>query len=69
MYTLTDRSGLSMDSAGVNGPGAISLTYVAAYIAKEAQSTVSVLGAITRPDFEVSGVATPPTYFQLKDRL
>src|SRR5271168_1732050 len=37
-YTLSDPKGLPLDSAGVNTPGTISLSYVAAYIpASQAQ--------------------------------
>ncbi len=66
-YTLTDPSGLPLDAAGVNTPGAISLAYVAAYIPKgqeqyvaytTAPATGKALGTITRPDFELGGKAT-----------
>jgi len=61
-YTLTDPTGLPLDAAGVTTPGAISLAYVAAYIPKgqeqytaytTASATGTVLGTVTRPDFEV----------------
>jgi OmcA/MtrC family decaheme c-type cytochrome len=60
-YTLTDPSGLPLDLAGVNTPGAISLLYEASYIPAgqeqyvaytTASATGKVLGTITRPDFE-----------------
>jgi OmcA/MtrC family decaheme c-type cytochrome len=63
-YTLTDPSGLPLDVAGVNTPGAISLTYVASYIPKgqeqyvaytTASATGAKLGTITRPNFEEGG--------------
>jgi OmcA/MtrC family decaheme c-type cytochrome len=66
-YTLTDPSGLPLDAAGVNSPGAVSLAYIAAYIPKgqeqyvaytTAQATGKVLGTITRPDFELGSPAT-----------
>lgn len=66
-YTLTDPSGLPLDAAGVNTPGAISLAYVAAYIPKgqeqyvaytTASATGKALGTITRPNFETSGGTT-----------
>ena len=61
-YTLTDPSGLPLDAAGANMPGAVSLAYVAGYIPKgqeqyvaytTSQATGAVLGTITRPDFEI----------------
>ena len=63
-YTLTDPSGLPLDAAGVNTPGAVSLTYFAAAIPKgqeqyvsytTATATGAVLGTITRPTFEEGG--------------
>ncbi len=60
-YTVTDPSGLPLDLAGVNTPGAISLLYEAAYIPAGQEQYVSyvtssasgaALGTITRPDFE-----------------
>ena len=63
-YTLTDPSGLPLDAAGQNTPGAISLTYFAAYIPKGQEQYVSyttstatgaVLGTVTRPTFEEGG--------------
>src|SRR5579863_3076795 len=60
-YTITDPSGLPLDAAGANTPGAVSLLYEAAYIPKgqeqyvaytTSQATGKVLGTITRPDFE-----------------
>ena len=33
-YTLTDPSGLPLDSGGVTTPGAVALTYMASYIPK-----------------------------------
>ena len=66
-YTLTDPSGLPLDAAGVNTPGAISMTFIASYIPKgqeqyvaytTASATGPVLGTITRPDFEEGGPGT-----------
>jgi OmcA/MtrC family decaheme c-type cytochrome len=66
VYTLTDPSGLPLDAAGVNTPGAVSLAYVASYIPKgqeqyvaytTAAATGAKLGTITRPDFELGGTA------------
>jgi len=63
-YTLTDPSGLPLDAAGVNTPGAVALTYFASYIPKgqeqyvaytTAQATGAALGTITRPTFEEGG--------------
>lgn len=66
-YTLTDPSGLPLDAAGVDTPGAVSMTFIAAYIPKgqeqyvaytTASATGPVLGTITRPDFEEGGPGT-----------
>jgi OmcA/MtrC family decaheme c-type cytochrome len=66
-YTLTDPSGLPLDAAGVNTPGAVALTFIAAYIPKgqeqymaytTASATGPVLGTVTRPTFETSGGTT-----------
>ncbi len=63
-YTLTDPSGLPLDAAGVTTPGAVALTYFAAYIPKGQEQYVSYttapatgakLGTITRPTFEEGG--------------
>ena len=63
-YTLTDPSGLPLDAAGVNTPGAITMTYFASYIPKgqeqyvaytTAQATGAKLGTVTRPTFEEGG--------------
>ena len=63
-YTLTDPSGLSLDANGVTTPGAIALTYFAAYIPKgqeqyvsytTASATGTKLGTVTRPTFEEGG--------------
>jgi len=63
-YTLSDPTGLPLDAAGINTPGAISLAFVAAYIPKgqeqyvaytTASATGKALGTITRPSFETSG--------------
>ena len=63
-YTIADPSGLPLDVAGVNTPGAVSLTYFAAYIPKgqeqyvsytTASATGAVLGTVTRPTFEEGG--------------
>jgi OmcA/MtrC family decaheme c-type cytochrome len=65
-YTLTDPSGLPLDAAGANTPGAVSLAYVASYIPKgqtqyvaytTGQASGKALGTITRPDFELGGKA------------
>ena len=67
-YTLTDPNGLPLDEAGVTTPGAVSPTFVAAYIPKgqeqyvaltTGQATGTVLGTITRPAFEEGGKPTP----------
>ncbi len=70
-YTLTDPSGLTLDAAGVNTPGAVSLTYIASYIPKgqtqyvaytTAQATGKAMGTVTRPTFEEGGgTLTQPT--------
>lgn len=66
-YTLTDPTGLPLDAAGVDTPGAVSLAYVASYIPSgqeqyvaytTAQVTGKALGTITRPNFELGGAAT-----------
>jgi OmcA/MtrC family decaheme c-type cytochrome len=67
--TVTDPAGLPLDVAGVNTPGAVSLTYFAAYIPKGQEQYVSYttasasgakLGTVTRPTFEEGGgVLTP----------
>jgi len=60
-YTITDPMGLPLDAAGVTTPGPVSLAYVAAYLPKgqeqyvaltTAQSTGSVSGTVTVPDWE-----------------
>jgi OmcA/MtrC family decaheme c-type cytochrome len=68
-FTVTDPEGLPLDVAGVNTPGAVSLTYFAAYIPKGQEQYVSYttssatgakLGTVTRPTFEEGGgVLTP----------
>ena len=40
-YALTDPTGLPLDNAGVNTPGAISLSYVAAYIPQTQEQYVA----------------------------
>ena len=66
-YTLTDPAGLPLDAAGVTTPGAVSMTYVAAYIPKGQEQYVAyttssasgkALGTITRPTFEEAGAGT-----------
>src|SRR5579863_2077540 len=66
-YTLTDPSGLPLDAAGVNTPGVVALAFVASYIPKGQEQYVAyttgpatgkVLGAITRPAFELGGTPT-----------
>ena len=66
-YTITDPSGLPLDAAGVNTPGAVSIAYVASYIPKgqaqyvaytTGQASGKALGTITRPNFELGGKAT-----------
>jgi len=63
-YTLTDPNGLPLDATGATTPGAISVTYFAAYIPKgqaqyvsytTATATGTALGTITRPTFEEGG--------------
>ena len=63
-YTVSDPNGLPLDVAGINTPGAVSLTYFASYIAQgseqytaytTAPATGPVLGTITRPNFEEGG--------------
>jgi OmcA/MtrC family decaheme c-type cytochrome len=60
-YTLTDPNGLPLDQAGVTTPGAVTPTFIAAYIPKgqeqyvaltTASATGPALGTITRPTFE-----------------
>jgi OmcA/MtrC family decaheme c-type cytochrome len=66
-YTLTDPAGLPLDAAGVTTPGAVALAFVASYIPKGREQYVAyttgpatgkVLGAITRPAFELGGTST-----------
>jgi OmcA/MtrC family decaheme c-type cytochrome len=66
-FTLTDPLGLPLDASGVNTPGAVALTFFAAYIPKgqaqyvsytTATATGAVLGTVTRPTFETSGGTT-----------
>jgi len=66
-YTLADPAGLPLDAAGVTTPGAVSLTFFAAYIPKgqeqyvsytTASATGKVLGTVTRPTFEEGGGTT-----------
>lgn len=63
-YTLSDPNGLPLDATGQTTPGAISVTYFAAYIPKgqaqyvaytTATATGAALGTITRPTFEEGG--------------
>ena len=63
-YTLTDPQGLPLDAAGVTTPGAVALTYFAAYIPQGQEQYVSYttasatgpkLGTVTRPTFEEGG--------------
>jgi OmcA/MtrC family decaheme c-type cytochrome len=63
-FTLTDPSGLPLDAAGVTTPGAVTLTYFAAYIPQGQEQYVSYttatatgakLGTVTRPTFEEGG--------------
>ncbi len=63
-YTLTDPNGLPLDAAGQTTPGAIAMTYFAAYIPAgqtqyvaytTAPATGTKLGTITRPTFEEGG--------------
>ena len=82
-YTLTDPSGLPLDEAGVNTPGAVAMTYFASYIPKgqeqyvaytTAQATGKLLGTITRPTFEEGGgtltaLAAGQYQYTLKARL
>jgi len=66
-YTITDGTGLPLDATGVTTPGAVSPTFIAAYIPKgqeqyvaltTATATGPVLGTITRPTFEEGGTVT-----------
>ena len=66
-YTITDGTGLPLDATGMTTPGAVSPTFVAAYIPKgqeqyvaltTATATGPVLGTITRPTFEEGGTVT-----------
>jgi OmcA/MtrC family decaheme c-type cytochrome len=68
-YTLADPSGLPLDATGVTTPGAIAMTYFAAYIPKgqeqyvsytTASATGAKLGTITRPTFEEGGGTLTP---------
>ncbi len=68
-YTLADPSGLPLDATGVTTPGAIAMTYFAAYIPKgqdqyvsytTAPATGAILGTITRPTFEEGGGTLTP---------
>ena len=63
-YTLTDPNGQPLDAAGQTTPGAISVTYFAAYIPQgqtqyvsytTASATGAALGTITVPTFEEGG--------------
>lgn len=63
-YALTDPNGLPLDATGQQTPGAISVTYFAAYIPQgqtqyvsytTASATGAALGTITRPTFEEGG--------------
>lgn len=63
-YSLTDPNGLPLDATGETTPGAISVTYFAAYIPQgqtqyvsytTASATGTALGTITRPTFEEGG--------------
>ncbi len=63
-FTLTDPAGAPLDAAGLNSPGAIALTYFAAYIPQNqeqytsyttATATGAKLGTVTRPNFELGG--------------
>jgi OmcA/MtrC family decaheme c-type cytochrome len=66
-YTITDGTGLPLDATGVTTPGAVSPTFIAAYIPKgqeqyvaltTATATGPVLGTVTRPTFEEGGTVT-----------
>ena len=66
-YTITDAAGLPLDATGATTPGAVSPTFIAAYIPKgqeqyvaltTATATGPVLGTITRPTFEEGGTVT-----------
>lgn len=68
-FNLSDPSGLPLDAAGVTTPGAVALTYFAAYIPKgqeqyvaytTAAATGAALGTVTRPTFEEGGGALTP---------
>ncbi len=66
-YTLTDPTGLPLDSAGITTPGTISLSYVAAVLPKGQEdyttyttrsATGTVMGTIQQPGADTGGVAT-----------
>jgi len=66
-YTLTDPTGLPLDSAGITTPGTISLSYVAAVLPKGQEdyttyttrsATGTALGTIQQPGADSGGVAT-----------
>jgi OmcA/MtrC family decaheme c-type cytochrome len=66
-YTLTDPTGLPLDSAGVNTPGAISISFVAAYIPNGQEqymayttkaSTGTVIASVNLPAADSGGVTT-----------
>src|SRR5580704_4882311 len=66
-YTLTDPSGLPLDSAGVNTPGAISTSFVAGYIPNSQEqytayttkvATGTVIASVNQPGADSGGTVT-----------
>ncbi len=68
-YTLTDPNGNPLDLAGVQTPGAVSLSFLAAYIpqgqeqfwsfiSKASTATVGLKGTATQPTSDSGGVTT-----------
>src|SRR5580704_4434992 len=66
-YTLTDPSGLPLDSAGVNTPGAISTSFVAGYIPNSQEqytayttkvATGTAIASVNQPGADSGGTIT-----------
>ncbi len=69
-YTLTDPNGIPLDAAGVNTPGAISLSYIAAVLPKNQEdytayttraATGTVIATTNQPGADSGGVSTAGT--------
>jgi OmcA/MtrC family decaheme c-type cytochrome len=67
VYTVTDPTGLPLDAAGVQTPGAISLSFVAAFIPNNAEqytayttkaATGTVIASTNQPGADSGGVST-----------